>query len=203
VSAVLRSELRRTLMIRSSWVTIAFIIAAGLGFGVFSVDFWTLFVGLGAFTIAATTTAQHYEHRTAVLLFLGRPHRLRTLAAQCIAAAIITTATAALSGLTVGREGGETDAGQYATTLLVIPLITCFGVALATLVRRPTWLLIGSMVWLLFVEGLLGKLKAPLPFTAFLTASTGNGRQLLVFVGWTALSLVVAGYAINRDLTGE
>ena len=203
MSAVLRSELRRTMMIRSSWVTIAFTIAAGLAFGLFSVDFWTLFVGMGAFAIAATTTAQHYEHRTMVLLFLGRPHRLRTLAAQCIAAALITTPTAALSGLSVGSEGGTSDAGQYGTTLLVIPLITFFGVALATLVRRPTWLLIGSMVWLLFVEGLLGKLKSPLPFTAFLTASTGDHRQLLVFVGWTVLSLVVAGYAINRDLTGE
>ena len=31
----------------------------------------------------------------------------------------------------------------------------------------------------------------------------GKERNLLIFVGWTVLSLVLAGYAINRDLTGE
>jgi hypothetical protein len=201
VIAVLRSELRRTMMIRSSWVTIALIIAAGLTFGAFSVDFWSLFAGLGAFGMAATTTAQHYQHRTAVLLFLGRPHRLRTLAAQCLAAAIITTVTAALSGLTVAAGGGEQQ--QYDTTLLVVPLITFFGVAVATIVRNPTWILIGSMAWLLLAEGLVGKLNAPLPFSSFLTASTGNQKHLLIFVAWTAGALAVAGYSINRDLTGE
>jgi hypothetical protein len=201
VSAVLRSELRRTMMIRSSWVTIAFTIAAGLAFGAFSVDFWSLFAGVGAFGIAATTTAQHYQHRTAILLFLGRPHRLRTLAAQCLAAAVITTGTAALSGLNVAAGGGEQ--AQYDATLLVVPLITVFGVAVATVVRRPTWLLIGSMVWLLFGEGVIGKLKAPLPFSSFLTASTGDRKHLLIFVAWTIGALIVAAYSINRDLTGD
>jgi hypothetical protein len=197
VTAVLRSELRRTLMIRSSWISIALTVAVGLTFGVFSVDFWSLFAGLGAFGIAATTTAQHYQHRTAILLFLGRPNRLGTLAAQCVAAAVVTTATAAVSGLTVATEPG------FGTTLLVVPLITFFGVAVATVVRRPTWLLIGSMVWLLFGEGLIGKLKAPLPFSAYLDASTGDHQRLLVFVAWTAGALAVAGYSINRDLTGD
>jgi hypothetical protein len=201
VSAVLRSELRRTMMIRSSWVSIAATIAAGLTFGGFSVDFWSLVAGVGAYGIAATTTAQHYQHRTAVLLFLGRPHRLRTLAAQCLAAAIITTITTALSGLLVLSEGGEQP--QFDTTLLVVPLITFFGVAVATVVRRPSWVLIGSMVWLIFAEGLLGKLNAPLPFSAFLTASTGNSQHLLIFLAWTAGALVVAGYSINRDLSGD
>lgn len=201
MSAVLRSELRRTMMIRSSWVSIAATIAAGLTFGGFSVDFWSLVAGVGAYGIAATTTAQHYQHRTAVLLFLGRPHRLRTLAAQCLAAAIITTITTALSGLLVLSEGGEQP--QFETTLLVVPLITFFGVAVATVVRRPSWVLIGSMVWLIFAEGLLGKLNAPLPFSSFLTASTGNSRNLLIFLAWTAGALVVAGYSINRDLTGD
>jgi hypothetical protein len=201
VIAVLRSELRRTMMIRSSWVSIALTIAAGLTFGVFSVDFWSLFAGVGAFGIAATTTAQHYQHRTAILLFLGRPHRLRTLAAQCVAAAVITTITAALSGLSVAGGGGEQE--QYDTTLLVVPLITFFGVAVATVVRRPTWLLIGSMVWLLFAEGVVGKLDAPLPFSSFLTASTGDQKHLCIFLAWTAGALVVAGYSINRDLSGD
>jgi hypothetical protein len=200
VIAVLRSELRRTMMIRSSWVSIALIIAAGLTFSAFSVDFWSLFVGVGAFGIAATTAAQHYQHRTAVLLFLGRPDRLRVLAAQCVAVALITTATAVVSGLTV-LNGGDSD--QFGTTLVVVPLISFFGVAVATVIRRPTWLLLGAMLWFLFVEGVIGKLKLPLPFTAYLTASTGNAKNLLVFVAWTAGALLVAGYFINRDLSGD
>ena len=199
--AVLRSELLRTMMIRSSWLTIALTIAAGLTFGGYSVDFWSLFAGVGAFGIAATTTAQHYQHRTALLLFLGRPNRLRTLAAQCVAAAIVTTVTAALSGLMVAAGGGEQQ--QFDTTLLVVPLITFFGVAVATVVRRPTWLLIGAMAWFLFAEGLIGKLDAPLPFSSFLTASTGDRRHLLIFVAWTAGALLLAGYSVNRDLSGD
>jgi hypothetical protein len=201
VIAILRSELRRTLMIRSSWVTIALTVAAGLTFGVFSVDFWSLFAGVGAFGIAATTTAQHYQHRTATLLFLGRPHRLRTLAAQCAAATVVTTLTAVLSGLSVAAGGNGMK--QYGTTLLVIPLLTCFGVALATVVRRPTWLLIGSMIWSLFAEGAIGKLEAPLPFSSFLTASTGDRRHLLIFVAWTVGALLLAAYCVDRDLTGD
>jgi hypothetical protein len=201
VIAVLRSELRRTLLIRSSWVSIALTIAIGLTLGVLSVDFWSLFAGVGAFGIAATTTAQHYQHRTAILLFLGRPNRIGTLAAQCVAAAVITEVTAALSGVSVWAGGGEQQ--QFDTTLLVVPLITFFGVAVATVVRRPTWLLIGSMVWLLFAEGVVGKLRSSLPFSAYLTASTGDRRQLLIFLAWTAGALLVAAWSINRDLSGD
>ena len=198
---VLRSELIRTMSIRSMWVSIAATIALGLVFGTYSVDFWALFAGLGAFGIAAMTTAQHYQHRTAVLLFLGEPHRLRTLAAQCLAAALITTVTAALSGLNVAGSGGDGD--QFRATLTAVPLIAVFGVAVATVVRHPTWLLAGAITWLLFVEGLIGKLRYPLPFSAYLTASTGNRDHLLIFLGWTAAALVAAALTIRRDLTGD
>jgi hypothetical protein len=201
VIAVLRSELRRTLLIRSSWVSIALTVAVGLTTGVLSVDFWSLFAGVGAFGIAATTTAQHYQHRTAILLFLGRPNRLATLAAQCVAAALITDVTAALSGATVWAAGGEQP--QFTRTLLVVPLLAVLGVATATVVRRPTWLLIGATAWLLFAEGAIGKLRAPLPFSAYLTASTGDRKQLLIFTAWTAGALLVAAWSINRDLSGD
>jgi hypothetical protein len=70
-------------------------------------------------------------------------------------------------------------------------------------VRRPTWLLIGSMVWLLFAEGVVGKLNSPLPFSSYLNASTGDHKQLLIFLAWTAGALVVAGWSVNRDLSGD
>ena len=200
---VLRSELYRTLSIRSSWVSIAATIALGLLFGTFSVDFWALFAGLGAFAIASMTTAQHYQHRTALLLFLGEPHRLRTLAAQCVAAAVVTTVTAALSGLVVLGTGGTGDNEQFRATLTAVPILAVFSVAVATVVRRPTWLLAGAVAWLIFVEGLIGKLRYPLPFSAYLTASTGKSANLLIFAAWTAAALIAAALTIRRDVTGD
>ena len=200
---VLRSELYRTLSIRSNWVSIAATIALGFAVGTFSVDFWALFAGLGAFAIATITTAQHYQHRTALLLFLGEPHRLRTLAAQCVAAAVVTTATTALSGLVVLGTAGTGDGRQFRATVAAVPVLAVFSVAVATVVRRPTWLLIGAVGWLTFVEGLIGKLQYPLPFSAYLTASTGKSQHLLIFAAWTAAALVAAALTIRRDLTAD
>jgi hypothetical protein len=195
VIAVVRSELTRTLMIRASWVSIAATIALGATFGAFSVDFWTLFAGMGAFGLAVMTTGQHYQHRTAMLLMLGEPRRWRLLAGQCVAAAVVATATTALSGLTL------LDAGdQWQLTVAQTPLMAVFGVAVATLARRPTWALTGAIAWLLFVEGLIGKLRAPLPFSAYLNGSGGDTHHLLVFVAWTAGALLAAALMIRRDL---
>jgi hypothetical protein len=194
--AVLRSELNRTLMIRSSWVSIAATIALGITFGVFSVDFWTLFSGMGAFGLAVMTTGQHYQHRTAMLLMLGEPHRWRLLLGQCLAAAVVATATTAVSGLPLA--GGE--AAQWRLTIALTPLMAVFGVAIATLVRHPTWVLTGTIAWLLFVEGLIGKLRAPLPFSSYLNGSGGDVHHLAIFPAWTAAALAGAAWVIRRDL---
>jgi hypothetical protein len=196
MTGVLRSELTRTLMIRSSWVSIAATVALGITFGVFSVDFWTLFCGMGAFGLAVMTTGQHYQHRTAMLLMLGEPHRWRLLAGQCVAASIVATATTALSGLPLASGEGA----QWRLTTLLTPLMAVFGVAIATLVRRPTWALTGAIAWLLFVEGLIGKLRAPLPFSAYLNGSGGDRHHLAVFLLWTAATLAGAAWVIRRDL---
>jgi hypothetical protein len=200
VIAVVRSELYRTLTVRSSWVSMTLAAALGLGFGTISPDFWGLFAGMGAYGVAVMTTAQQYQHRTATLLFLGQPRRLRALAAQCVATALIALALAAVSGFTVLSSG----LGQaFQATLLVVPLIALFGVAVATVVRRLNWILLGSIAWLILAEGLIGKLDAPLPFSSFLNASTGDRHQLLIFTEWTAGALIAAAWSIRRDLTGD
>jgi len=197
--AVLRSELYRTMAIRSGWVATALIIALGVAFAAFDTDFWSLFAGLGAFGLAIVTTAQHYQHRTALLLFLGQPRRLRVLAAQCVTAAGLALIIAAASGFPALSAGDE----QYGATLAVVPLMAVFGVANATVVRHPLWLFAGYAGWLIFVEALIGKLEGALPFAAFLAAAAGDGHYLLVFAGWTAAALVAAAAAIHRDLTGD
>ena len=197
---VLRSELYRTLTIRSGWLSIAGSISLGIGFAWFDTAFWALFAGLSALGMAVVTTAQHYQHRTALLLFLGRPRRLQVLAVQCVSAAGLALFVAAISGLPTTKAG---DGPDYRATLTVVPLMAVFGVANATVVRRPLWLFAGYAGWLVFVEGLIGHLEGPLPFAAFLSAAEGNAHYLLVFAGWTAGALVLAGFSITRDLTGD
>jgi hypothetical protein len=200
VTAVLRSELYRALTLRSSVLSLAGVVALGLAFGWFSADMWALLVGLGAFAVGVVGTAQHVQHRTAVLLHLGQPHRLRALAGQVAAYVLIGLAVAALSGVSV-LAGGKLD--RYTAALVAVPVMAVFGVATAAVVRRTTWLFLGCAGWFVFVEGLLGRLKQPLPFTTFLDGSTGDGRALAIFVGWTALALVGAAVAVHRDLTGD
>ncbi|MEV4343198.1 hypothetical protein AB0J83_01780 [Actinoplanes sp. NPDC049596] len=198
--AVIRSELYRTLSIRSSWVSIAGTITLGVLFGFLSADFWSLFAGLGAFGIAVVTTSAHYQHRTAVLLFLGRPRRLRVLAGQSVAAVLIALALTVISGFTLFNPQ---DVRQFTGTLVAVPMIALFGVANATLVRKPLWLFAGYICWITFVEGLLGQLKDPWPFTSFLNAASGKPEGLLTFTAWTVVALAGAVWAIRRDLSGD
>jgi hypothetical protein len=198
--SVLRAELYRTFTVRSSWISMFASIVLGLSFGWFSDEFWALFAGIGAFGIAVVTTAQHYQHRTAVLLFLGQPRRLRALLAQCVTAALVATVLAALSGLTVLAGG---DVQTYVSTVLVVPLMAIFGVANATVVRRPTWLFTGYAGWLLFVETMIYRLEGPFPFTSFLAAATGSLRDGLIFTAWTVAALAAASWWIRRDLIGD
>jgi hypothetical protein len=198
--AVLRSELYRSMTIRSSWVSMSVFAFLGLMLGFLSSDMWALMAGLGAFGIAVMSTAQHYQHRTAVLLFLGHPRRLTALAGQAVAAAVVAVVVALVSSFTV-VSSGHTE--QFRSTMTVVPLMALFGVANATVIRRPTWLFAGYAFWLIFVEGLIGKLEEPLPFSAFLIAGTGDPKHLLIFAGWTAAALVAAVVAIRRDLTTD
>jgi hypothetical protein len=96
---------------------------------------------------------------------------------------------------------GET--AQFRSTLVVVPLMALFGVANATVVRRPTWLLLGYAGWLIFVEGLIGKLEQPVPFSAFLAAGAGDRRSLLIVAAWTVLAMIGAAVAVRRDLTTD
>ncbi|GAA1623314.1 hypothetical protein [Actinoplanes couchii] len=200
--AVLRSELYRGVTIRSSWLAlIGFAFLAAL-MGWFDKNFWSMFAGFGAFGLAAIVTAQHYQHRTAILLFLSRPHRWRVLAAQCVSSALFALVLAAGSGLAVLIDA---DAGHYASTVLVTPLMGVFGTLCVTVVRKPLWLFAGTFGWLVFVELLInrGEGSGGLPFTSFMSAAGGNTRALLFLLAWTAAAIVPAAWSISRDLTGD
>ncbi|AVT40209.1 hypothetical protein [Plantactinospora sp. BB1] len=198
--ALVRSELYRVATIRSSWISIAVFSVLGALFGAVNVDAWALLAGMGAFGLAVLGVTQHYQHRTAVLLHLARPGRLPTLLGQIVAGVVVAVGFAAVSGVTVLAKG---DLTQYRNTLVLAPVMAVFGAANAAVVRRPTWLFLGYAGWFVFVEGLLGRLSAPLPFSAFLGAGGGDRTSLLIAVGWTVLALLGAVVAVRRDLTGD
>ncbi|MEH1016257.1 hypothetical protein V6U90_24510 [Micromonospora sp. CPCC 206060] len=200
MTALVRGELYRVATIRSSWISTAVLGALTMMLGWLSVDMWKLLVGVGAIGLATMQTAQHYQHQTAVLLHLGRPHRVLVLVAQLIASVIVTVAFAALSGVTVLGKG---HVEQYRDVLVVVPLMAVFAAAAAAILRRPMWLFLASGAWFIIIEGLISSLEKPLPFTAFLQASAGDRLHLLIFAGWATLAVVGAAVAIHRDLVGE
>ncbi|MEV4637467.1 hypothetical protein AB0J80_08965 [Actinoplanes sp. NPDC049548] len=200
MTALLRSELYRSVTVVSSWVSLAGFGCLAAVTGWFSEEFWSLLAGLGAFGMAIMVTAQHYQHRTALLLFLGRPQRLRVLAVQCVVAAVLGVVLVAVSGIPVLMAG---QARWYVATLAVAPLMATYGVANVTVVRRPLWLLAGYLGWLVFAEGMIGRFEEPLPFSSFLAAAGGSGKGLLILLGWTAAALPVAAWSIRRDLAGD
>lgn len=198
--ALVRSELYRVVTIRSSLFSLAVLGGLGLLIGWFNVDAWELLAGIGAFGLGVMHVAQHHQHRTAVLLHLARPRRLTVLAGQLVTTVLVAVGFAVLSGAGVVARGEVT---QFRDTLTVVPLMALFGAANAAVLRRPTWVFLGWTGWFLFVEGLLGRLTAPLPFSAFLAAGAGDRQSLLVLAGWTGLAVVGAAVAVRRDLTGD
>ncbi len=198
--ALVRSELYRVATIRSSWVSLLVFGVVGLLLGAVNIDAWALLVGMAAFGLSAMIVSQHYQHRTAVLLYLAEPRRVAVLIGQVVTAAIVTVGIVAVSGLTVVLKGEPT---RYGNLLTMIPVLAVFGAATAAIVRRSTWLFLGAAGWFVFVEGLLGRLQAPLPFSAFLGAGAGDPRSLVIAASWTVLAVVVAMVTVGRDVTGD
>jgi hypothetical protein len=201
MTTLVRSELYRMATIRSSWVSIALFGFVAAAFGIPEPQFWALFTGLGAFGIAALTVAQHYQHRTIALLYLSRPRRLTVLLAQVLATVLVSLVFAALSGITVLVQAGTDEI--FRNTLIVVPVMAVFGAAVASIVRRASWMLFGFAVWFVIVEGLIGKLEWHLPISAYLKAASGDAFGLEVFIGWAVVTLAVAVILLPRDLRGE
>jgi len=198
--SILRSELYRTATIRSSSVSLTVLILLGLLLGAVNIDAWALMAGMGAFGFAAMIVAQHYQHRTAFLLYLSQPRRMVVLGGQLVAAIVVATAFVATSGLAVLIRG---ESGPYKDLLTMVPIAAILAGSCASIVRRSTWLLLGCAGWFVFVEGLIGRLKLPLPFTALISAGAGETRGLVIAALWAAVAVAVASLSIGRDLTGD
>jgi hypothetical protein len=199
VIAVVRSELYRLSTVRSSALSLAVFTAAGVVFSMIGSDFWALLAGVGAFGFGATGISQHYQHRTAVLLYLARPRRIRVLAAQLVTALIVSLGYTVVSGLLVLIQGNRE---RYLITVVVAPLMAVLGAAGAAIARSATFLFVGFATWIVFVEAMYGKLQEPLPFSAYLDAAGGDARKLMILVGWIVAAIAGAVFAVRRDLNG-
>jgi len=198
VISVVRFEFYRMMTVRSALLSIVTVTALGLPLGFVDWQMWALLIGVTAFTQAAIGTSSHFHHRTAVLLYLGQPRRVTVLVGQTMAYAFISALIAALSG--VALLTGP-SAVTYPATVVSAPAMAILGVTFATLVRRAVWTLIGAVSWFVVVEGLIGKLRAPLPFTVYLDGTEGDGSKILYFFMWALCGLIVAIAATGRDIT--
>lgn len=197
---VVRSELYRLSTVRSSAMSLAVFTAAGILLSLVGSDFWALLAGVGAFGFGVTGVSQHYQHRTAVLLYLARPRRLRVLLGQLVTALIVSVGFTAVSGGVVFVQGSRE---RFLITLVVAPILALLGAAAAAIVRSATFLFVGFAVWVIFVEAMYGKMQEPLPFSAYLDAATGDVKKLLILLGWTLATIVGAAFAIRRDLNSD
>ncbi|MEV0609438.1 hypothetical protein AB0I61_24010 [Polymorphospora rubra] len=198
--AIIRSDLYRMATIRSSRISLIIFTALSTLIGWVNPDAWGLLAGMVAFGLAAMIVAQHYQHRTAALLYLAVPKRVAVLIGQLVVAAVVATSFVAISGLTLLVAG---EANRYQNLLIVAPVMAIFGAAGAAVVRRSTWFFFGCAGWFIVVEGLIGRLQTPLPFSAFLGAGSGDPRALLLASGWAVLACIAACIAVGRDLAGD
>jgi hypothetical protein len=199
--AVVRSEMYRFLSIRSWWLSLiaAALVTAGMGY--YGDAAWAGLVGMATFLFGVVAAAQHYQHRTAVLVFLARPRRLAVLAGQALTYAAAAGAFAAVTGLPVLLTGHP---DEYLVTVFAAPFMAVFAVANATILRRPIWIIAGYGLWFVAVEGVAGRLELPGPFTGYLRGTAQTDLAMLaVFVGWAVVAGGVAGWAIRRDVTSD
>ncbi|WP_033341381.1 hypothetical protein [Catenuloplanes japonicus] len=194
--AVVTSELYRFATIRSVWISVIVVMVAAYAVSWFGAPFWGLVVGMGTFAITANVVGSQFAHRTVVLTYLARPHRLIVLAGQIVASALVGALVALVSSLGITDEPGLIVDG-----LIAVPLIAVFSAALATIVRRPLWLILGFVGWLIIAEGAIGQLDYPLPLTTFLQAISGEPDALVYFGLWTAGALALAVALSRRDVT--
>jgi hypothetical protein len=200
MSTVLKTELYRLRTVRLWQLSLAGALVAAVAAAFMQADGWICVVAGATFGFGVVAGTQHYQHRTAVLMFLAQPRRWPLLAGQALTYAVAFTALAAVTGLPLlGRQPDD-----YVGTVVATPFLAVLAVALAAILRRPIWILAGAFGWFVVVEVLIGRLQLPGPFTGYLLAAAQKDLKMLVaLVGWTVLAVGVAVRAIGRDLAGE
>jgi ABC-2 type transport system permease protein len=166
--------------------------------------------------------AGEFRHQTVTQTFLVTPDRGRVVAAKLVAyplagialaltivafTAVVATGWLAAKGITPSLPDarlGLAYVRMVGVALLGPALCGLVGVGVAALVRNQVAALVGTLVWVLVVEGLLlSLLQAPslgkwLPSAAAAAITSPGGAHLSRLAG----SLLLAGYALALAAAG-
>jgi hypothetical protein len=198
--AIMASELYRLGTVRSWWLSLlgAAVLTTGVTF--LGDAPWAVVLGMAVFGFGVVFGTQHYQHRTAVLVFLARPRRTVVLAGQTLVFAFGAGAFAAVTGVPMLAS----QPASYLMGVMAAPFLAIFAVANAAILRKPITILAAYGGWFFVVEVLLGRLELPGPFTAFInTTARSSPQMVIVSVFWAVVATGVAWWAINRDVAGE
>lgn len=178
-----------------------------------------------------------YRHGTITYSYLVTPRRWQVMAMKLAVYAVVGMATMLLAvllvyavirigavarGVGIDASAGST-LGDYARQIVVVGLITTFGVALGALIRAQVVTVAATLLWALVVENIIAVVKPAvgmwLPFNVFNqvsaaqlpsgSASTGLVTQqltrpqaFLVSIAYIAVVSVAAIFiSLRRDVT--
>lgn len=134
-----------------------------------------------------------YRHTSASLTYLATPRRGLVLAAKAIAAAIVGLAYGILAGLVATGTAlvfiaAHHDHITLSTATLIAhiagaglgaALLAAIGVAIGSLIRAQVPAIIGTLIWCLVIESILGgDLTAIRPYLPYTAATTLGGAKL-------------------------
>jgi ABC-2 type transport system permease protein len=151
------------------------------------------FALLIATVFGATLSSGEFRHRTATVTYLAFPHRSHVLIAKVVAAAGIGllfgalgfAATTAVTMIFIATTGdhlavaASTIIADGAGMTLAAGLLAAVGVALGTLIRAQLAVVIGTFIWIIFGESILGGVVNQIePYLAFTAATTLGGAKL-------------------------
>jgi ABC-2 type transport system permease protein len=190
--------------------------------------------------LGVIVTSGEFRHTTATLTYLTSPDRRRVLGAKMIAGALVGFVYGVIGGVAATVVGlvytsSQGDHVHVSAAPLVghiagagagAALLTALGVAVGALIRSQLAGVIGTLVWCMVLESILGgNVKSIRPYLPYTVASTLGGAKLgaaafgpgysvssqapLPFVGGLALlvatvaviALIAVRTTVRKDIT--
>jgi ABC-2 type transport system permease protein len=208
-------------------------------------DGGTVFAALGLTMVPMLTLVfgilgmtNEYRHGTITYTYLSAPRRGFVILVKLVSYGLVGAAVMAVTGLLVivaigavaairhfsvtDMEGFQASSlgtlGNVALFVATVGLMTAFGVALGALLRAQVPTVAGTLIWALFIEGIVVALKPGigkyLPFEAFSQLTFGMGGEtpgvtmlarpqaFLLSIAYIAAVSVGAIYlSMRRDVT--